>query len=227
MLLHIPEVLTADEVALCRQRLDTAAWVDGRGTAGHLSAEVKRNAQAAYDDPAARRLGELIVGKLERNPMFLSAALPHSILPPLFNRYAGGEHYGPHLDGAIRPVDGTAHRIRTDLSATLFLTPPEDYDGGELVIRDTFGPRSVKLPAGHMVLYPGTSVHHVEPVTRGVRLASFFWVQSLVRADADRTLLFEMDVAIQRLPRGDPAQRAAAVELTNIYHNLLRRWADL
>ena len=157
----------------------------------------------------------------------MSAALPHSLLPPLFNRYAGGEHYGPHLDGAIRPVDGTSHRIRTDLSATLFLSAPEDYDGGELVIQDTFGPRAVKLPAGHMVLYPGTSVHHVEPVTRGVRLASFFWVQSLVRADADRTLLFELDTAIQRLPRGSGVERANAVGLTNVYHNLLRRWADL
>ena len=226
MLLHIPEVLTAEEVAYCRHRLDAAAWVDGRGTAGHLSAEVKRNAQVPFTDPAARRLGELIQGKLERNPLFTSAALPRSILP-LFNRYAGGEHYGPHLDGAIRPVDGAAHRIRTDVSATLFLSAPEDYDGGELVIQDTFGPRAVKLPAGHMVLYPGTSVHQVQPVTRGVRLASFFWVQSLVRADADRTLLFELDTAIQRLPRGSGAERTAAVELTNVYHNLLRRWADL
>ena len=227
MLLHIPEVLTAEEVAFCRHRLDAAAWVDGRGTAGHLSAEVKRNAQVPFTDPAARQLGELIQGTLERNALFMSAALPHSLLPPLFNRYAGGEHYGPHLDGAIRPVDGTSHRIRTDLSATLFLSAPADYDGGELVIQDTFGPRAVKLPAGHMVLYPGTSVHHVEPVTRGVRLASFFWVQSLVRADADRTLLFELDTAIQRLPRGSGAERANAVELTNVYHNLLRRWADL
>ena len=227
MLLHIPEVLTAEEVAFCRHRLDAAAWVDGRGTAGHLSAEVKHNAQVPFADPAARQLGELIQSKLERNPLFMSAALPHSILPPLFNRYAGGEHYGPHLDGAIRPVDGTAHRIRTDVSATLFLSAPESYDGGELVVQDTFGPRAVKLPAGHMVLYPGTSVHRVEPVTRGVRLASFFWVQSLVRADADRSLLFELDTAIQRLPRSSGPERAAAVELTNVYHNLLRRWADL
>ena len=227
MLLHIPEVLTAEEVAYCRHRLDSAAWVDGRGTAGHLSAEVKRNAQVPFADPVARQLGELIQGRLERNPLFMSAALPHGVLPPLFNRYAGGEHYGPHLDGAIRPVDGTTHRIRTDVSATLFLSAPESYDGGELVVQDTFGPRAVKLPAGHMVLYPGTSVHRVEPVTRGVRLASFFWVQSLVRADADRTLLFELDTAIQRLPRGSGPERAAAVELTNVYHNLLRRWADL
>lgn len=227
MLLHIPEVLTAEEVALCRDRLESAAWTDGRGTAGHLSAEVKRNAQADWRDPVVRQLGQLITGKLERNALFMSAALPHAVLPPLFNRYAGGEHYGPHLDGAIRPVDGTAHRIRTDLSATLFLSKPADYDGGELVIQDAFGPRSVKLPAGHMVLYPGTSVHQVTPVTRGVRLASFFWVQSLVRADADRTLLFELDAAIQRMPRSTPAERANAVEVTNVYHNLLRRWADL
>jgi PKHD-type hydroxylase len=207
--------------------LAEAQWVDGRGTAGHLSAEVKNNAQLHYRDPVAVRLGALILERLDRNPMFLSAALPHRILPPLFNRYAGGEHYGRHLDGAIRPVDGTPHRIRTDLSVTLMLSDPADYDGGELVIEDLFGPRSVKLPAGDMVLYPGTSIHHVRPVTRGARLASFFWIQSMVREDGDRSLLFQLDASIQRMPRESAGERDNVVQLTNIYHNLLRRWADL
>ena len=227
MLLHIPSVLTPDEVAACRVQLEAAEWADGKVTAGHLSTSVKRNAQLDYRSPVARQLGELIVGKLERHPMFIAAALPHRILPPLFNRYGDGEYYGPHLDGAIRPVDGTAHRIRTDVSATLFLSDPETYDGGELIVLDTFGPREVKLPAGDMVLYPGTSVHHVAPVTRGVRLASFFWVQSLVRADADRALLYELDKAIQKLDRRTEAERTNVVQLSNVYHNLLRRWAEL
>jgi PKHD-type hydroxylase len=156
----------------------------------------------------------------------MSAALPDKILPPLFNRYASGEYYGAHLDGAIRPVEGTPHRIRTDLSATVFLTEMGDYDGGELVIEDTYDQRRVKLPAGDMILYPGTSIHHVEPVTRGARVASFFWVQSMVRDDADRTMLFQLDSAIQTLPRAKPEARATVVQLTNVYHNLLRRWAD-
>jgi PKHD-type hydroxylase len=227
MLLHIPDVLSADEVAACLAELDGADWVDGRGTAGHLSSAVKHNAQLHFRDPVAVRLGDLILKRIEQNPMFVSAALPHRILPPLFNRYAGGQYYGPHLDGAIRPVDGTPQRIRTDLSATLVLSAPESYDGGELVIDDLYGPRSVKLPAGHMVLYPGTSIHHVAPVTRGVRIASFFWIQSLVRTDADRTLLFQLDAAIQRMPRTSDAERDNAIEMTNIYHNLMRRWADL
>ncbi|MBE7218769.1 MAG: Fe2+-dependent dioxygenase [Caulobacteraceae bacterium] len=227
MLLHVPDVLSREEAQAARAELEGAAWVDGRGTAGHLSQEVKRNGQLHYADPVSRRLGQLVLSRLERQPMFMSAALPHSILPPLFNRYGEGEHYGPHVDGAIRPVDGTAHRIRTDVSATLFLSEPESYDGGELVVQDTFGPRAVKLPAGHLVLYPGVSVHHVAPVSRGVRLAAFFWVQSLVRADADRALLFEMDAAIQQMPRETPAERALVTQFTNTYHNLLRRWSDL
>jgi PKHD-type hydroxylase len=227
MLLHIAEVLSPSEAAACCARLEAADWLDGRGTAGHLSSEVKRNGQLHFRNPVSMELGRLVLERLERQPMFLSAALPHSILPPLFNRYGEGEYYGPHLDGAIRPVDGTGHRIRTDVSATLFLSPPESYDGGELVVQDTFGPRAVKLPAGHLVLYPGTSVHHVAPVTRGTRLASFFWVQSLVRADADRALLFEMDAAIQQMPRATAAERALVTQLTNVYHNLLRRWADV
>ncbi len=227
MLLQIPQVLSPDEVAQCRQLLDKAEWVDGRGTAGHLSTQVKNNVQLHFQHPTARRLGELILGRLEQNAMFMSAALPEKILPPLFNRYAGGQYYGPHLDGAIRPVDGTPHRLRTDLSATLMLSAPDEYDGGELVIEDAYGPRSIKLPAGDMVLYPGTSIHHVAPVTRGARVASFFWVQSMVRDDADRSLLFQLDVGIQRMARATEAERANVVQMTNVYHNLMRRWADV
>lgn len=229
MLLHIPEVLSPEEAAACVAALGEAEWVDGRGTAGHLSAPVKRNRQLHWQDPVARRLGALVTERLERNPMFLSAALPRTILPPLFNRYEGGGHYGPHLDGAIRPVDGTAERIRTDLSLTLFLSDPASYDGGALVIEDLLGERAVKLPAGDLVLYPATRIHHVTPVTRGRRLACFTWVQSMVREDADRTLLFQLDAAIQQLPQEQDREQArgSVVRLTAIYHNLLRRWADV
>jgi PKHD-type hydroxylase len=226
MLLHIPKVLSADEAAACRGELQGAAWVDGRGTAGRLSASVKHNAQLHWQDPVAVRLGAMISARLESNPMFLSAALPQSILPPLFNRYEGGGYYGPHLDGAIRPVDGASRRIRTDLSLTLLLSDPADYDGGELVIVDRLSDRAIKLPAGDAILYPSTSIHHVTPVTRGARLAAFTWIQSLVRDDGDRTLLFELDAAIQQLPNGQEMQ-SSRLQLSNIYHNLLRRWADL
>lgn len=225
MLLHIPEVLSAAEVARCRAALAGAAWVDGRGTAGHLSAAVKENLQLHWRDPVAVELGRLVTERLQENAMLLSAALPRAILPPLFNRYAGGGHYGPHLDGAIRPVEGTGGRVRTDLSLTLALSDPATYDGGELVIADTFGTRSVKLPAGDAVLYPGTSLHHVTPVTRGERLAAFTWVQSMVRRDDDRTLLFQLDAAILQLPPEEG--RASAVRLSNVYNNLLRRLADV
>ena len=226
MLVHIPEILSADELAQCRRALQDADWVDGRGTAGHLSAPVKRNAPLHWQHPVATRLGALVGAKLERHPMFLSAALPASILPPLFNRYADGGHYGPHLDGAIRPVDGTARRIRTDLSMTLMLSDPDDYDGGELQIADMAGGRSIKLPAGDAILYPANSIHQVTPVTRGERLAAFTWIQSMVRDDGARLLLFELDTAIQRLPQ-DETLAVARLELTNVYHNLLRRWAEL
>jgi PKHD-type hydroxylase len=226
VLLHLPDVLSADELAECLQALEDAAWVDGRGTAGHLSAPVKHNAQLHWEDPTAVRLGQIVSARLERNPMFLSAALPAAILPPLFNRYAGGDYYGPHLDGAIRPVDGTNRRIRTDLSMTLMLSDPADYDGGELRIVDLAGGRSIRLAAGDAILYPATSLHHVTPVTRGVRLAAFTWIQSVVRDEGARTLLFELDAAIQQLPNGEDAA-ASRLQLTNIYHNLLRRWADL
>jgi PKHD-type hydroxylase len=226
MLLHIPKVLDAAQVAECRRRLDEAEWVDGRETVGYQGARVKDNRQLPERHPVALRLGDMILGVLERNPLFISAALPLKVLPPLFNRYAGGQHYGSHIDGAIRQVPGSPHRVRTDLSATLFLSAPEEYDGGELTIEDSYGARAVKLPAGDMVLYPGTSVHHVRPVTRGVRVASFFWVQSMVREDSQRTMLFDLDTAIQEVAGRIP-DAPAVVRLTNVYHNLLRRWADV
>lgn len=226
MLLHIPGVLSADDLAECRAALKGASWVDGRGTAGHLSAPVKQNLQLHWQDPTAVRLGGLVRGRLERDPMFLSAALPARILPPLFNRYAGGGRYGPHMDGAIRPVDGTNERIRTDLSITVMLSDPADYDGGELVIGDLMGGRAVKLPAGDAILYPATTIHEVTPVTRGERLAAFTWVQSAVRDDAERQLLFEMDAALQQLPP-DAEAAGPRLQLTNLYHRLLRRWAQL
>jgi PKHD-type hydroxylase len=187
---------------------------------------VKDNAQLAETDPLARKLGGAILDALDRNQIFIAAALPLKVSPPLFNCYAGGQAYGPHVDGSVRPVPGTPHRVRTDISATLFLTPPEHYDGGELLVEDTFGARSVKLPAGHLVLYPGTSVHRVAPVTRGARLASFFWVQSMVRDDAQRTILFDHDRSIQELAAVAPGH-PALVRLAGVYHNLLRQWADV
>lgn len=226
MLLHVPEILSAAEVAEARTALEGATWVDGRGTAGHLSAAVKHNQQLHWQDPLAQRLGGLVTERLRQSAMFLSAALPRAILPPLFNRYTGGGHYGPHLDGALRSVEGTAQRIRTDLSFTLWLSEPASYEGGELVIGDLLGDRSLKLPAGDVLLYAGTSIHHVAPVTQGQRLAAFGWVQSMVRDAGERALLFELDAGIQRLPRGRAEEQANLLGLTNVYHNLLRRWAD-
>jgi PKHD-type hydroxylase len=226
MLLPIPDVLTAEQVAQARQILDQADWVDGAVTAGHQSARAKNNMQLPEGHPAARQLGEMILTALEHNALFLSAALPSRVFPPLFNRYQGGQSFGTHIDNAIRQVTGTPHRIRTDLSATLFLTPPADYDGGELILEDNYGTHSVKLPTGHMILYPASSLHHVRPVTRGARMASFFWIQSMIREDAQRTLLFDLDLAIQHASRLLPDQ-SPAVQLTGVYHNLLRRWADV
>jgi len=226
MLLTIPDVLNAEQVHQLRRMFDEAEWVDGRVTAGHQSALAKNNAQLPEDSPAAREAGAMIVAALECNPLFISAALPARIFPPLFNRYEGGQSFGTHVDNAIRPITGTPYRIRTDLSATLFLTSPEEYEGGELVIEDTYGAHAVKLPAGHMILYPATSLHHVRPVTTGARIASFFWIQSMVRDDGQRTLLFDLDVAIQRLNETVKAQEPV-VQLTGVYRNLLRRWADV
>jgi PKHD-type hydroxylase len=225
MLLQIPNVLSAAQLVECRTALETAEWSDGKATAGYLSQRVKDNVQLPEGHPVARRLGEMILDALDGNQLFISAALPLKVVPPLFNRYSGGQSYGGHIDGAVRPVFGTPHRVRTDLSATLFLTPPEDYDGGELVIEDRYGAHRVKLSAGDMVLYPGTSVHHVEPVTRGSRLAAFFWIQSMVREDARRDILFDLDTALQQLGRDVPGH-ASLVQIAGCYHNLLRLWSD-
>jgi PKHD-type hydroxylase len=225
MLLQIPDVLTPEQVAQARRLLDQSQWVDGRVTAGPQSSLVKDNLQLAEDHPVARQLGDVILESLQRNPLFVSAALPLRVFPPLFNRYQGGHSFGNHVDNAIRQIAGTPLRIRTDLSATLFLADPDEYDGGELLVEDTYGTHSVKLPAGHMVLYPSTSLHNVQPVTRGARIASFFWIQSMVRDDGQRTLLFDLDTAIQRLSLDIP-DHPAAVQLTAVYHNLVRRWAD-
>ncbi|HEY1848996.1 MAG TPA: Fe2+-dependent dioxygenase [Opitutaceae bacterium] len=226
MLITIPDLLSPEQVAKARQVLDAADWVDGRVTAGPQSAQTKDNSQIPEGHPAAREVGATIMEALGRNPLFLSAALPLRVFPPLFNRYSGGQSFGIHIDNAIRQVPGSPLRIRTDLSATLFLSAPEDYDGGELMVQDTYGAHSVKLRPGSMVLYPSTSLHHVTPVTRGTRLCSFFWLQSMVRDDGRRSLLFDMDVAIQRLAREVPGQ-ASIVPLTGVYHNLVRQWAEM
>jgi PKHD-type hydroxylase len=236
MLLHIPQVLNADELAQARALLADAPWTDGRSTAGPQAATVKHNQQLPLDSAATLALQALVLGALDRHPLFFSAALPKRLLPPMFNRY-GGEtnplgHYGDHVDQAIRHIATGAQagqRVRTDLSCTLFLADPADYDGGELVIHNTatgsLGSPRVKLPAGDAVLYPGTSVHRVEPVTRGQRLASFFWIESLVRSDEQRRLLFDMDLALMALRQRD-GESTEAVSLTGTYHNLLRLWAD-
>jgi len=226
MILEVPNVLSAEQLAHARQLLQSSDWVDGRVTAGHQSARVKDNGQLPEDHPVARELGDLILSALERNALFVSAALPLRVFPPLFNRYAGGQSFGSHVDNAIRLLAGTPLRIRTDLSATLFLANPDEYDGGELLVEDTYGVHAIKLPAGHMVLYPATSLHQVTPVTRGARIASFFWIQSMVRGDSDRTLLFDLDTAIQAL-NADAPNHPSAVQLSGVYHNLLRRWAEL
>lgn len=226
MLLPVPDVLTSEQVAHARLLLEQADWVDGRVTAGHQSSRAKDNLQIPETHPVARQLGELILNALGQNPLFISAALPQRVFPPLFNRYSGGQSFGTHVDNAIRQISGTPVRIRTDLSATLFFAQPDEYDGGELVVEDTYGTHSVKLPAGHMVLYPSTSLHHVRPVTRGNRVSSFFWVQSMIREDAQRTILFDLDMAIQRLNRDVP-DHPTAVQFTGIYHNLLRQWAEV
>ncbi len=225
MLVQIPKVLNAEQVQQFRKELETVQWSDGRGSAGYLSAQVKQNLQLPDDHPLAIKLGEIILKILATNEIFVAATLPLKILPPQFNCYGLEQNYGRHIDGAIRSIHGTPHRIRTDLSATLFLSDPATYDGGELMIDDTFGPRQVKLAAGDMVVYSGTSVHSVLPVTRGIRLASFFWIQSLVRDDQKRTLLLELDQSIQKVATDMPG-KPTVTELAGIYHNLLRMWAD-
>ncbi|HMJ07612.1 MAG TPA: Fe2+-dependent dioxygenase [Pyrinomonadaceae bacterium] len=226
MLVQIPNVLNTEQVAAFRRTLEAAAWVDGAVTAGHQSRLAKSNMQLSEDDPAAIEMGDLIMAALERDPLFIAAALPKKIFPPLFNRYSGGQNFGTHIDNAIRQVTGTAHRVRTDLSATLFLADPGEYDGGELVIEDNFGVQRIKLAAGSLILYPASSLHHVTPVTRGTRLASFFWIESMVRDDGQRAILFDLDLSIQEVAAESPDSRSA-VKLTGVYHNLLRRWADV
>lgn len=226
MLITIPEVFTREEVKEARAILDAAEWVDGKVTAGYQAQAVKDNRQLPEGHPAAVKAGEMVLAALARSPLFLSAALPLKVFPPMFNSYAGGGHFGTHVDTAIRAMASTGQRIRTDVSATLFLTPPEEYDGGDLLVEDTYGVHSVKLPAGHMVLYPATSLHRVTPVTRGARVSSFFWIQSMIRGDGDRTLLYDLDTAIQRLAKEAPGNQVG-VQLTGVYHNLLRRWAEM
>lgn len=234
MLLHIPGVLDRDQLARIRAALDGAEWVDGRQTVGAQGAQVKRNLQLAEDSPLRHELGALVLAALARNPLYFAAALPLRTLPPRFNRYEGGGTYGAHVDGAVMALPGAAPGdtgyVRSDLSCTLFLNAPEEYDGGGLVVDDTYGEHEVKLPAGDLILYPSSSLHRVEPVTRGARLASFFWIQSMVRDLEQRRLLYQLDAAIQSLSAsgsGPPAgSREALVGLTGVYHNLLRRWAE-
>lgn len=225
MLVSIADVLTAEQVAESRRLIEAAEWVDGRVTAGHQGAHVKNNQQLPQNSEAGRKIAEIILRALGTNPTFMSAALPLHVLPPTFNRYGVGETFGNHVDGAMRFLPN-GQRMRTDLSCTLFLSEPSEYDGGELVIDDVFGARGVKLPAGHMILYPSTSVHRVTPVTRGVRFASFFWLQSMIRDNAQRAMLHEMDVAVQSLGV-ENATHPCVVQLTGIYHNLLRMWGEV
>jgi len=226
MLIAIPDVLDPAALARVRGLIDAAEWIDGNATSGEQSALAKRNEQLPEDSAAAREAGGAVLDALAKSPLFVAAALPLKVFPPLFNRYAGGQAFGTHVDNAIRIRRGSDFRIRADLSATLFLADPDSYDGGELVVEDVFGEQRVKLPAGHMVLYPASSLHRVEPVTRGTRVASFFWIQSMVRDDGARRILFDLDRATQAVAtdkgQGDPT----TVQLTGVYHNLLRRWAD-
>ncbi|MCJ2186889.1 Fe2+-dependent dioxygenase [Novosphingobium beihaiensis] len=224
MLLHIPQVLTADEVAEFRRRMDGADWTDGRETVGHQGAKVKNNEQLPDGSPLKAELGGAVLKALKRSPLFFAGALPRKILPPRFNRYSGGGEYGYHVDGAVMSIGGDEH-LRSDVSCTLFLNDPDEYEGGRLIISDTYGEHVVAKPAGDAIIYPSSSLHRVEPVTRGARIASFFWIQSLVRDDSQRRTLFELDTSIQKLTL-DGADEDALLQLTCVYHNLLRRWSE-
>jgi PKHD-type hydroxylase len=224
MIVRIPNLLTAEELAAIRKRLAETSWVDGRVTAGHQGVKAKSNLQIAENSQDAREMGAIVARGLERSALFMSAALPRHVYPPMFNKYEPGMNFETHIDGAIRQIGNTPQRIRTDISATLFLNAPDEYEGGELLVEDTYGAHSVKLPAGDMVLYPATSLHRVTPVTKGARIASFFWVQSLVKDDSERTLLFDLDRAIMELGQTVPGDSAAMLRLTASYHNLVRKW---
>jgi PKHD-type hydroxylase len=229
MLLHVRQVLTAEELASARAMLADAPWGDGRATAGVQSAQMKNNEQLPQDAEVARALQQLVMAALNRHDQFFTAALPRRVFPPLFNRYGGAANaFGNHVDNAVRFVPGgRGERVRTDISCTLFLSDPDEYDGGELQVEDTYGAQAVKLPAGDMLLYPGTSVHRVEPVTRGFRVASFFWVESMVRSDEQRRLLYDMDMHLMHLRASVGETDPAVIGLTGTYHNLLRLWADV
>ncbi|KIN72633.1 Fe2+-dependent dioxygenase [Sulfitobacter guttiformis] len=226
MLITIPSILSKDDVKQVRAHLDAADWEDGSKTAGPQSAKVKHNKQLPPVSDTAQTLGQFILQKLTDDPLFLSAALPARILPPMFNKYEQAETFGAHIDNAIRVNPLTQERLRTDLSMTLFLSEPEEYDGGELVIQDHYGTHSIKLGAGDLVLYPSTSLHEVTPVTRGARISSFFWLQSMIRTDAHRTILFDLDQSIQSLSTTIGSNAVETVRLTGIYHNLIRTWAE-
>jgi len=226
MMLHVPKVLTTEQVAESRRLLDSAEWGDGKATVGEQGALVKRNRQLPELSPVGRQLGEMILGALARHPLFFSAALPLKTVPPLFNRYEGGEQYGTHIDGAVRAVPGSSFFIRTDLSSTLFLSEPGEYDGGELVVSDTYGEHSVKLAAGDLILYTSGSLHRVNPVTRGCRTSSFFWTQSMVRDERHREHLFRLDQTVQKV-RGKHGESEETVALAGHYHNLLRMWSEI
>lgn len=226
MLITIPDVLTAQQVADFQQHLQQANWEDGKNTAGYVASQVKTNLQLPVDDPVAKQLGDYIVSVLANHPAFIAAVLPAKVLPPRFNRYQGGGTYGNHIDNALFAVPGSAERVRTDVSSTLFLNDPSEYEGGELIIEDTYGEQRIKLPAGHLVVYPGTSLHRVTPVTKGARLASFFWSQSMVRHAHKRAMLWELDQSIQEVAARDPDSPALA-NLSGVYHNLIREWAEI
>ncbi|MEJ8853819.1 Fe2+-dependent dioxygenase [Variovorax robiniae] len=226
MMLHVPDVLTPDQVRNLRAALQATDWIDGRQTVGEQGARVKRNRQLPEHSPVSRELGKSVLTALARSTLFHSAALPLRFVPPLFNRYEGGEHYGLHVDGAVRSLPGTGEQLRTDLSCTLFLSEPEEYEGGELEVFDTYGTHEVKLPAGDLILYPSTSLHRVQPVTQGARICSFFWVQSMVRDSEQRAMLFDLDQQIQKL-RARIGECEETVALTGHYHNLLRRWSEV
>ena len=225
MVIEIPELFSPAEAPALRDALAEAEWSDGRATAGHRAARVKDNDQLSLDHPLARELGERVLARLSQTALFIAAALPARVLPPRFSRYDGRGAYGDHVDNAIVPLPGTGEHLRADISATLFLSDPDDYDGGELVIADTFGMHRAKLPAGHLIVYPGSSMHRVEPVNRGVRYAAFFWVQSFVASAERRRLLFELDGAIQAVATDHP-EHGSVDTLTQVYHNLLRQWSQ-